>query len=251
MIPKDLLAQLSHLEAYLNYFSYEKLSADKARELKKSFQSFKRNLFEKFSQASAKDGEESSKVYNETVSYFEKLSNEGNGPDFNLDMKTYDDIIKHYRSYEALLKSLNIQSAMENKTRSALSANEPYSSVNHFSKGIDLKPMLEECLGKTDLLAELIRLYERNALEFIGAAKIHLQTGDFKQLGLAAHKVKAGLAMMKTYDLHSIIVQIEHVCKKDQDIKHLKFLCNCFEVEFPIEQQALKRALVNITQNKG
>ena len=59
MIPKDLLAQLSHLEAYLNYFSYEKLSADKARELKKSFQSFKRNLFEKFSQA---DGSTSRKA---------------------------------------------------------------------------------------------------------------------------------------------------------------------------------------------
>ncbi len=107
---------------------------------------------------------------------------------------------------------------------------------------IDLSPIHEECMGSDDLLAELITLYEKNALEFIGIGKICLQTTDFYQMGLAAHKMKAGLAMMQTYSLHSIVVQIENCCKNDRDAKHLQFLFDCFTVEYPLVKTAIDDA---------
>lgn len=107
---------------------------------------------------------------------------------------------------------------------------------------IDLGPILGECMGSHALLAELIALYEKNALEFIGIGKICLQTADFRQMRLAAHKVKAGLAMMQTNNLHSIVVQIENCCKNDKDGKHLQFLFDCFTVEYPLVKNAIDEA---------
>jgi len=252
--PKDLLFQLSHLESRLNDFSYEKLNTEEAEHLKKSFQSFKRNLLEKISPSNAKSHighTGTSQILKRTLQSFEKSANMLDGAIADLNIDTYDAIIEHYKSYGAVLKSLKIESAMKKGNRSTLIFNKSTSSLIDSSETVDLKPILKECMGEIDLLTELVQLYEQNALEFIGATKIHLQTVDFKQIGLAAHKIKAGLAMMKTKGLHSIILQIEHVCNKDKDIKHLRFLCDCFAVEFPIVRRGLHDALTDLRENKG
>lgn len=116
------------------------------------------------------------------------------------------------------------------------------------SNSIDLTPILEECMGEMDLLQELVSLYHQNALEFIGAAKIHLSNADFKALGLAAHKIKAGLAMMRTDSLHAIIVLVQKECDGDQDQKHLQFLCDCFADEYPTVEASMNAALDNLDQ---
>ncbi len=251
MKPKDLLFQLSHLESHLKDFSFEKLSTEEADHLKKSFQTFKRNLLEKISPSNAKNRKGSSQILKRTLQSFEKSATELGGSIADLDIGTYDAIIEHYKSYGAVLKSLKIESAMKKGNRSTLIFNKSTLSIVDSSEEIDLNPVLKECMGEIELLTELVQLYERNALEFIGAAKIHLQTADFKQIGLAAHKIKTGLAMMETNGLHSIIVQVEHTCTKDKDIKHLRFLCDCFAVEFPIVRKALRDALADLRENKG
>ena len=250
MKPKDLLFQLSYLESHLNDFSFEKLSADDAEHVKKSFQSFKRTLLDKMSPPRAKGALTSSEILKKTILNFERAANKPSRSLQNLDMETYDAIIEHYKSYGAVLKSLKIETAMKSKNQSTLILNKSITSSVDAQATIDLDPILAECMGELDLLTELIRLFERNALEFIGAAKIHLPTADFKQLGLAAHKVKAGLAMMKTESLHSIILQVEHSCKKNMDIKHVQFLCDCFRVEFPEVQRALNKALDTLRKKK-
>ncbi len=111
---------------------------------------------------------------------------------------------------------------------------------------IDLKSILDECMGDIELLEELISLFDVNALEFIGAAKIHLRNTDFQALGLVAHKIKAGLAMMHTDSLHSIIVLIQKECEEDQDPKHLQFLCDCFTKEYPAVKKSIDRALASL-----
>lgn len=113
---------------------------------------------------------------------------------------------------------------------------------------IDLTPILEECMGEMDLLRELVFLYYQNALEFIGAARIHLTNTDFNALGLVAHKIKAGLAMMRTDSLHAIIVLIQKECDGDRDPKHLQFLCDCFAEEYPRVKESIDMALVNLNQ---
>ena len=116
-------------------------------------------------------------------------------------------------------------------------------------EAIDLTPILEECMGELDLLQELISLFDKNALEFIGSTKIHLANADFHSLGLGAHKIKAGLAMMRTDSLHAIIVLIEKESHINQDIKHLQFLFNCFTREYPVVKASIDAALINIIQN--
>ncbi|MDT7830592.1 Hpt domain-containing protein [Pricia sp. S334] len=112
----------------------------------------------------------------------------------------------------------------------------------------DLEPILGECMGEMSLLRELISLFRLNALEFIGAARIHLDNTDFKALALAAHKIKAGLAMMRTDSLHAIVCLIEKECCGDQDPKHLQFLYDCFVDEFPSVETSIEVALAQLDQ---
>jgi len=249
--PKNLLFQLSHLESNLNDFSFEKLSVEDADQLKQSFLSFKRNLLEKISPSNAENQNIPSQILKKTLQSFEKSAIAQDSSISDLDMDMYDAIISHYKSYGAVLKSLKIESAMKKDNHSTLIFNKSDSPGADSLHTIDLNPILQDCMGEIDLLTQLVGLYERNGLEFIGAAKIHLQTHDFKQLGLAAHKVKAGLAMMKTNSLHSIILQIESTCNGDKDLKHLQFLCDCFIMEFPIVRKSLKEALAGLNKNKG
>lgn len=101
-------------------------------------------------------------------------------------------------------------------------------------------------MGDAQLLDELIELYHRNALEFIGAAKVHMANADFKQLGQVAHKIKTGLAMMRSDDLHAIIVLIQKECDGHQDLKHLQFLCDCFATEYPVVKSDMERAYTKL-----
>ncbi|SDE29456.1 hypothetical protein SAMN05421636_104258 [Pricia antarctica] len=119
-------------------------------------------------------------------------------------------------------------------------------NLHELSTNVDLEPILEECMGELDLLQQLVSLYHENALEFIGAARIHLLNSDFKELGLAAHKIKAGLAMMRTDSLHAIIVLIQKECSEDQDPKHLQFLSDCFAEEYPTVKDSIDTALANL-----
>ncbi|WP_289042046.1 Hpt domain-containing protein [uncultured Zobellia sp.] len=244
MKTKNLLFQLSDLESHLNDFSTEKLSTDEAFHLKISFQHFKKNLLEMVfltgENMKETEGAKEDKNSSAKINEFEKAYPE-------LDLETYEAIIEHHKSYGNVLKELQIDSAMDKKD--ILILNGKTNKGKNTDVEIDLQVVLDECMGEMSLLRELITLFIGNALEFMGAAKIHLQTQDFDQLDLAAHKIKAGLAMMRTDDLHEIVTQIQKGCKLDQDPKHLEFLCKCFSEEFPKVKTALDRAYVELTNN--
>lgn len=121
---------------------------------------------------------------------------------------------------------------------------------NQHSKRLDLAPILKDCMGDVDLLQELIQLYKQNALEFIGSAKTHIRYGDFEELGLAAHKIKAGLAMMQSHELHAIIVQIQEACKTQGDVKKLQSLYSCFVDEYSKTELNIDQAFLEI-KRKG
>lgn len=152
-----------------------------------------------------------------------------------------DYILKPYSPDELLLKltanrsDLKIMDKMENEKESQQSI-----IVDEEAPKIDLKVILEECMGELDLLEELISLYKQNALEFIGNVKHHLQLEDYENIQFAAHKMKSGLAMMQTYSLHSIVVQMHKTCITDKDHKYLEFLYNCFLDEYPVVVDAIE-----------
>ncbi len=104
---------------------------------------------------------------------------------------------------------------------------------------LDLEPALEDCMGDIDMLRELIVFYKQNALEFIGKVKIYLQQEDFDMIRDAAHKIKCGLAMMHTHELHGIVERIHDNCKTTRDTAEIEGLYNQFVQGFRLVEKAL------------
>lgn len=110
----------------------------------------------------------------------------------------------------------------------------------------NLRDLLDECMGQVDLLHELVRLFKKNMLEFIGNTKVSLQNEDVKSIGFASHKIKSGLRMLKIESLLLIAEQMDSVCKNDGDLKHLNFLYNQFLNEYPNVERIIDAGMKKI-----
>lgn len=111
---------------------------------------------------------------------------------------------------------------------------------------IDLAPLLQDCLGKIEILEDLVALYKQNALEFIGTVKVCLARADFEGIAFAADKIRCAIKMFRTDNLSFLAEQIHKTSRLNQDIRHLKFLHNCFLEEYPLVEAALEVALTEI-----
>ncbi|NNJ89196.1 MAG: response regulator, partial [Eudoraea sp.] len=115
---------------------------------------------------------------------------------------------------------------------------------------LDLTEVLEDCMGEVEMLAELVELYKRNALEFIGKAKLHLQNKDFEQLQFSTHKLKSGLAMMQTQNLLILVQQLHEHCKTDRNYDQMNFLYQQFVTEYPRVEFALDAEVIRLKKEK-
>jgi signal transduction histidine kinase/CheY-like chemotaxis protein/HPt (histidine-containing phosphotransfer) domain-containing protein len=152
-----------------------------------------------------------------------------------------DFILKPYTPEELLEKlihygftkpeSTQFQGILEDKEEHILNADD--------LTRLDLSEVLEDCMGEVDMLAELVELYKRNALEFIGKAKLHLQNKDFEQLQFSTHKLKSGLAMMQTQNLLILVQQLHEHCVNDRNYDQMNYLYEQFIKEYPMVEFAL------------
>jgi len=150
-----------------------------------------------------------------------------------------DFILKPYMAEELLEKLLENTKYMKNISTKSPKLINPYNPVITDATKINLSVILEECMGKTDLLEELVILYKENTLEFIGVLSANLPDGDMNLVAAAAHKIKSGLAMMQSESLHSIVVQIEEIIKTNGNPKQLTLLFDCFIEEYPLVEKAI------------
>ena len=160
-----------------------------------------------------------------------------------------DYILKPYTPEELMQKLIKNKNDVETILTVESTTPDAIPEKANDAPKINIDNVLEECMGELDLLEELILLYKQNALEFIGKAKTHLKNQDFEGMEFAAHKMKSGLAMMQTYSLHSIIVQIHSTSRERKDIKYLEFLYNSFLEEYPIVEKAIEDEM-NKLRNK-
>lgn len=154
-----------------------------------------------------------------------------------------DFILKPYTPDELLSKLIKNKKRIKKTMLLESKISSPQMPVYSDATKINLSVILEECMGKIDLLEELVVLYKQNALEFIGVLRMHLENDDMQEIAFAAHKIKSGLAMMQSESLHSIVVQIQKICKANGDKKHLKFLFNCFVEEYPEVEKAIEEQI--------
>ena len=243
-----MLTYLEKLEIGLSSFSYEELGVVEAGELKKSFEMFKfgleskvfgisemrqlENIYEKvgiesldnkrFTKSDATkflsllNSLEETSLSNgqkEIVKALKKMvppQERTQSPDKNTDRMATD--------FEFIEKSLQAELAAQN---------------------VDLKPVLEDCMGQMELLEELVRMFKQNVFEFIGSAKVNLLNENFSELELACQKIMPSLRMMNIHGLLEVTQQVSRLCKTDKDVKHLTFLYDQFLQEYPRIQEQI------------
>ncbi|GMN08849.1 hypothetical protein MTsPCn9_06950 [Croceitalea sp. MTPC9] len=142
-----------------------------------------------------------------------------------------DFILKPFKPNDLLKKIVNNKNRKMTESDAKIEIIEPISK-NNVTEELSLDPVLEDCMGQVELLDELVQLFKKNILEFIGKTKVHLLNDDFDGVGFTAHKIKNGLRMFKLNNLIEICEQMSLVCKSDKDPKHLNFLYEEFLKEY-------------------
>lgn len=109
-----------------------------------------------------------------------------------------------------------------------------------------LDAVLADCMGEMELMEELVLLFKQNVSEFMTVASEYLQKGEFKSLEFALHKIKSGLAMMQTDNLHSIVVRMHQNSREGQDVTYLNNLFQEFLIAYPHVEQRIDGALLKL-----
>ena len=244
-----MLTYLEKLEIGLSSFSYEELGVVEAGELKKSFEMFKFGL--------------ESKVFGisemrQLESIYEKVGIQ------SLDSKRFTE--SDATKFLSLIKSLEkttlsngqkeIVEALKKMVQNTKEATQdPDKNTNRMAtdfefiekslqagfaaQKVDLKPVLEDCMGQMELLEELVRMFKQNIFEFIGSAKVNLLNENFDELQQSCQKMMPSLRMMNIHGLLEVVQQISRLCKTDKDVKHLTFLYDQFLQEYPRIQEQI------------
>lgn len=122
-----------------------------------------------------------------------------------------DFLLKPYTIKELEFKVL--ENMTETKTMELPQANQKVNASTMQYKGVCLDQLMADCQNDSSVLQELVRLFKQNVFEFMGAVRIHLVGEDYKAIALAAHKIKAGLAMIRAKEQHAIVLALEKNAK--------------------------------------
>ncbi|UWX53612.1 ATP-binding protein [Maribacter litopenaei] len=118
------------------------------------------------------------------------------------------------------------------------------------STKIDLQEVLDDCCGEMSVMEELIRLFKQNVYEFIGSVKINLKQGNLKEIGFAAHKLKAGLKMLKLEKLAELMVDMQATCEDEDELK-VRSMYQDFLKYYPEYEAQIEKAFVELKKEKG
>lgn len=106
-----------------------------------------------------------------------------------------------------------------------------------------------ECSGEVDLLEELIALFKRNVLEYIGKLKIYLPLGEFEKIRTATLKMRASACLVRADSLLPIIDTLLTNCRTVRDIHNLNRLYDQFLATYPSLEYAIDEELKFLKNN--
>ncbi len=160
-----------------------------------------------------------------------------------------------------LLKPFNpeelLQAMVANKKESSISQSSPESKgcgqeAPEASLGAVLQEILEkDCMGELEVLEELISLYHKNALSFIGKVKLHLKEQDYEGIAFEAHKIKCGLKMLKTYQLCSLVEEMNSLAKAEQNLGRINNLYDQFVMQYARLEGEINNTLQELKNRKS
>ncbi|MCE2612135.1 ATP-binding protein [Flavobacteriaceae bacterium D16] len=162
-----------------------------------------------------------------------------------------DYILKPYTP-EELLQKIIINKKADRRTRAVIP--EPNcSEVNQTAESpFDLNQVLNrECMGDITMLEELIGLYHKNALEFIGKVKLHLKGENYEQIAFAAHKIKCGLKMLKTYQLCTLVEELHELAGKQENPGRINDLYDQFVMVYTRLEKQINEAFKELKEGRG
>ncbi|KAA2216909.1 hybrid sensor histidine kinase/response regulator [Maribacter flavus] len=159
--------------------------------------------------------------------------------DFLLKPYTLDELLKK------LLKAKKQGLPKESKAllKTGVITGNPATTVN-------LQGVLADCCGEIVVLEELIRLFKQNVYEFIGSVKIDLKQNKLKEIGFAAHKLKAGLKMLQLEKLVDIMIQMQASTEALDEIK-LRALFETFLQQYPEYEKQIDSAFAQIKKQSN
>lgn len=161
-----------------------------------------------------------------------------------------DFILKPFSPEELMTKLIRNRHDLQTNFKINETADEKKADKSKTASRFDLVDVLEDCMGELEMLEELIGLYKRNALEFIGNVKMQLQEEDAEGVAFAAHKIKCGLKMMKTMELFSIVEELDTTAKTTKDTNHMQFLFDRFVQEYPNTEKMIDAELAQMKKNR-
>ncbi|MCX2719580.1 ATP-binding protein [Lentiprolixibacter aurantiacus] len=160
-----------------------------------------------------------------------------------------DYILKPYTP-EELLQKIIINKKAEQRT-SAVILEPNCNQVKSTAENFDLGQVLNrECMGDIGMLEELIALYHKNALEFIGKVRLHLKGENYEQIAFAAHKIKCGLKMLKTYQLCTLVEELYDLAKQQRNPGRMNDLYDKFVMTYTQVETKLNEALEELKSGR-
>ena len=155
-----------------------------------------------------------------------------------------DFLLKPYTLEELLKKLLKAkkQNDLPKESKALLSRGV---ITGNADSEIDLQGVLNDCCGEIGVLEELIRLFKQNVYEFIGSVKINIKQNNLKEIGFAAHKLKAGLKMLQLEKLALLMNQMQTYSEELDEIR-IKALFGNFLKLYPEYESQIDKAFENI-----
>ena len=166
------------------------------------------------------------------------------------DQEGINDYILKPFTPEELLQKIIINKKAKRRTKAVL-AEPDCSQVEKSAVTFDLNQVLNrECMGDIGMLEELIGLYHKNALEFIGKVRLHLKGKDYEQIAFAAHKIKCGLKMLKTYKLCSLVEELHELAKNQHNPGRMNDLYDQFVMVYKQVETQLNKELEELKRGR-
>jgi nitrogen-specific signal transduction histidine kinase/CheY-like chemotaxis protein len=163
-----------------------------------------------------------------------------------------DFILKPFNPEELLLKIVNLGKKQANSIPNVLPKTKTMQTTDRSSPKASLSTMQEECMGDHGFLTELVCLFKQNVLEFIGAFSVHMKSADWESLAFAAHKIKAGVALVEAKSLLDIVQRIHTLAKTNltSNTLVLENLHKSFIREYELVENVIDKELETLGKKK-